>query len=53
MRSMRSRKNTKLPLYLAGAVVVALLGATFWLGQQATKNKPPAGEVRIPVEGGL
>jgi hypothetical protein len=53
MRSMRSRKNKRMPLYIAGAVVVALLAGIFWLGQQAGKTKPPEGEVRIPVEGGL
>ncbi|WP_353257619.1 hypothetical protein [Hyphomonas sp.] len=32
-------------------IIVAVLGATWWLGQQAVKNPPPDVEVRIPVEG--
>ncbi len=39
--------------YLIGLVVLALAasGGMWWLGQQAVKNPPPEGEVRIPVEG--
>jgi len=39
--------------YLIGflVLVVAAIIGMWWLGQQAVKNPPPDGEVRIPVEG--
>ncbi len=50
--ALRNRKKTRLPLYLAGAGLVAALIGLWWLGQQAG-GAPPKGEIRIPVEGKL
>jgi hypothetical protein len=40
-------------LILLGILVVLGLVGAWWLGQQAEKNKPVAGEVRIEVDGVL
>lgn len=37
-------------LILIIILAIAVLGGMWWLGQQATKNKPADGEVRIEVE---
>ncbi|WP_430402806.1 hypothetical protein [Hyphomonas sp.] len=40
-------------LIILGILVILGLIATWWLGQQAVKNKPADGEVRMEVEGVL
>lgn len=40
-------------LILFVVLAIAIVGLMWWLGQQAVKNAPPEGEIRIPVEGAL
>lgn len=37
-------------LILLGVIAVLVVGGMWWLGQQAVKDKPAAGEVRIPID---
>ncbi|WP_373009249.1 hypothetical protein [Hyphomonas sp.] len=37
-------------LIILGILVILGLVGAWWLGQQAVKNKPAAGEVRMEVE---
>lgn len=37
-------------LVVIGVIVLALAGATVWLAGEASKARPPEGEVRLEVE---
>lgn len=37
-------------LILLGVLAVLLVAGMWWLGEQAVKDRPDAGEVRIPID---